>query len=86
VPGATASTTASTSAPGLTQQAASAALADLVGTFYLGTLGLVFEPMASTLEALVGRMAGDTLVALGPNCRPSAIADPGDVHIGAKGS
>jgi fructokinase len=26
--------------------------------------------MASTLEALVGRMAGDTLVALDPNCRP----------------
>jgi fructokinase len=65
-----------TSAPGLTLQAASAALPQLVGTFYLGTLGLVFEPMASTLEALVGRIDGDTLVALDPNCRPSAIADP----------
>src|SRR5918992_902763 len=69
-----------TSAPGLTLQAASAALPELVGTFYVGTLGLVFEPMASTLEALVGRMGGDTLVALDPNCRPSTIADPAAVR------
>src|SRR5918996_933336 len=65
-----------TSAPGLTLQAASAALPEIVGTFYLGTLGLAFEPMASTLEALVGRIGGGTLVALDTNCRPSAIADP----------
>jgi fructokinase len=65
-----------TSAPGLTLEAASAALPEDVGTFYLGTLGLVFEPMATTLEALVGRMGDDTLVALDPNCRPSTISDP----------
>jgi fructokinase len=65
-----------TSAPGLTLQAAAAALPDRVGTFYLGTLGLVFEPMASTLEALVERMSDDTLVALDPNCRPTTIDDP----------
>ncbi len=65
-----------TSAPGLTPEAAAAALPEHVGVFYLGTLGLVFEPMASTLEALVGRMGEDTLVALDPNCRPSMIADP----------
>ena len=41
-----------------------------VGVFYLGTLGLVFEPMATTLEALVARMGDETLVALDPNCRP----------------
>jgi fructokinase len=67
---------AGTSAPGLTLEAASAALPERVGTFYLGTLGLVFEPMASTLEALVGRMGDDTLVALDPNCRPTTIDDP----------
>lgn len=65
-----------TSAPGLTLEAASAALPEHVGMFYLGTLGLVFEPMASTLEALVARMDDDTLVALDPNCRPTTIADP----------
>jgi fructokinase len=65
-----------TSAPGLTLEAASAALPEHAGTFYLGTLGLVFEPMATTLEALLGRVADDTLVALDPNCRPRTIEDP----------
>jgi fructokinase len=65
-----------TSAPGLTLEAASAALPEQVSLFYLGTLGLVFEPMASTLEALVTRMDDDTLVALDPNCRPTTITDP----------
>jgi fructokinase len=46
-----------------------------VGVFYLGTLGLVFEPMASTLEALVTRMDDETLVALDPNCRPNILQD-----------
>lgn len=67
---------AATSAPGLTLEAATAALPRHVGTFYLGTLGLVFEPMATTLEALVARMQPDTLVALDPNCRPTTIDDP----------
>jgi fructokinase len=65
-----------TSAPGLSLEAASAAFPEHVGMFYLGTLGLVFEPMATTLEALVARMDGDTLVALDPNCRPTMIDDP----------
>jgi fructokinase len=67
---------AGTSAPGLTLEAASAAFPERVGTFYLGTLGLVFEPMASTLETLVGRLGDETLVALDPNCRPTTIEDP----------
>jgi fructokinase len=67
---------AGTSAPGLTLGEATAALPGSIGTFYVGTLGLVFEPMASTLEALVGRLHEDTLVALDPNCRPTTIADP----------
>jgi len=65
-----------TSAPGLTLEEATAALPPQIGTFYLGTLGLVFEPMATTLEALVARMDQDTLVALDPNCRPTTIDDP----------
>jgi fructokinase len=69
---------AGTSAPGLTLEAASAAFPEHVGMFYLGTLGLVFEPMATTLEALVARIADDALVAMDPNCRPTMIQDPAD--------
>jgi fructokinase len=67
---------AGTSAPGLTLDDAQAALPERMSTFYLGTLGLVFEPMASTLEALVDGLDESTLVALDPNCRPPAIDDP----------
>jgi fructokinase len=67
---------AGTSAPGLTLEAAAAALPPRIETLYLGTLGLVFEPMATTLEAMVARVDDDTLVALDPNCRPSMIQDP----------
>jgi fructokinase len=67
---------AGTSCPGLTLQAATAVLPPQIRMFYLGTLGLVFEPMATTLEALVNGLGDDTLVALDPNCRPAAIDDP----------
>jgi fructokinase len=67
---------AGTSAPGLTLEEATAALPRRIATFYLGTLGLIFEPMATTLEALVARMDQNTLVALDPNCRPTTIDDP----------
>ncbi len=66
---------AATSAPGLTLEAASALLPPRIATFYLGTLGLVFEPLATTLETLLSRLDEDTLVALDPNCRPAAIED-----------
>jgi fructokinase len=64
---------AGTSAPALTL--AAAVLPERIETFYIGTLGLVFEPMASTLETLVGRLSDETLLALDPNCRPATIAD-----------
>jgi fructokinase len=65
---------AGTSAPALTL--AATVLPERIEAFYVGTLGLVFEPMASTLETLVGRLGDETLVALDPNCRPATIADP----------
>jgi fructokinase len=65
-----------TSAPGLTLAEATGALPDRLSTFYLGTLGLVFEPLATTLEDVVARLDDTTLVALDPNCRPTAIDDP----------
>jgi fructokinase len=65
-----------TSAPGLTDEDAASALPDDVRTFYLGTLGLVFEPLATTLGRLLARLGEDVLVALDPNCRPTVIDDP----------
>src|SRR4051812_9002262 len=64
-----------TSAVGLTFEEATAALPARISTFYVGTLGLVWEPLASTLETLVSHLHDETLLALDPNCRPSTIHD-----------
>jgi len=66
-----------TSAAGLTSEAALAALPEQVDALLVGTLGLVLEPMASALEAVVDRLAGSpALIAVDPNCRPEVIPDP----------
>jgi len=67
---------AGTSAAGLTPEAALEVLPERVEMLHAGTLGLVFEPTAQALEAVVERVAGDALVMLDLNCRPSAIDDP----------
>jgi fructokinase len=64
-----------TSAPGLTLDAARAASPASPAALYVGTLGLVVEPLATTLEALVAAAPPDTLVAVDPNCRPAIIDD-----------
>ena len=64
-----------TAAPELSD-ADAAAVDDTVEILHIGTLGLVFEPMAATLEALAARLAGRALVMVDPNCRPAVIADP----------
>jgi fructokinase len=61
-----------TAAVGLTSETA---LPAHVACLHVGTLGLVYETIASTLEALVERVHDSALVALDPNCRPSAIED-----------
>lgn len=48
---------------------------DEVSALLLGGLGLVMEPIATTLEEVVATLAGDVVVMLDPNCRPSAIRD-----------
>jgi fructokinase len=68
--------TRGTAAAGLTAGEALAALPADVSALHVGTLGLVLEPTASALAAVVERLAGDALVALDPNCRPSAVPDP----------
>ena len=65
-----------TAAPGLTADAALAALPAAVEVLHVGTLGLALEPVADAMEALVERVAGHALVAVDPNCRPAVIADP----------
>jgi len=46
------------------------------GALVVGGLGLVAEPIASTLRALVGAAPPSLLTMLDPNCRPRAIRDP----------
>jgi fructokinase len=60
-----------TAAPGLTRRDALAALPAEVVALHVGTLGLVFEPVAAALEAVVEAVTDDTLVALDPNIRPA---------------
>jgi fructokinase len=42
---------------------------------HVGTLGLVFEPMAATIESVVAGLGPDVLLMADPNCRPTAIRD-----------
>ena len=42
---------------------------------HVGTLGLVLEPLADAIEALVARVPADTLVMVDINARPAAMAD-----------
>ncbi|MEU9395409.1 carbohydrate kinase [Streptomyces sp. NPDC048324] len=42
---------------------------------HVGSLGLVLEPLASTLEGLLRREADQRLVSLDPNVRPELITD-----------
>jgi fructokinase len=60
-----------TSAPGLTEADALAALPAGTAFLHVGSLGLALEPMAAALEALATRLAGDALVMVDPNCRPA---------------
>jgi fructokinase len=68
--------TEGTAAAGLTTQVALDALPAAVDALLVGTLGLVLEPMATALEAVVERLADTALVAIDVNCRPWVIDDP----------
>ena len=65
-----------TAAAGLTAEAALAALPARVAALHVGTLGLVLEPLAAAVEAVVERLTGATTVFVDPNVRPQVIADP----------
>lgn len=69
-----------TAAPGLTPEAALAALPDDVGMLHVGTLGLTLEPVATALEAVVERLSDRALIAVDPNVRPWVIQNPTAYH------
>jgi fructokinase len=65
-----------TSAAGLTDTDAADVMAASVTALHVGTLGLVLEPIGTTVEGLVERSELARLVMLDPNCRPGATPDP----------
>jgi fructokinase len=66
-----------TSAPALEPEAALAALPAQVEMLHVGTLGLVMEPTAMALQAVVEAVSERALVMVDPNCRPTFIPDRG---------
>jgi fructokinase len=64
-----------TSAPGLTPDAALAALPERVDILHVGTLSLLLDPVATALEAVVDHVADSALIAVDPNIRPLAVED-----------
>jgi fructokinase len=64
-----------TSAPNLTAAMIPDHLEPNITAIHVGTLGLVLEPMASTLTELVRREGGKRLVMLDPNVRPALLTD-----------
>jgi fructokinase len=65
-----------TSAPGLGPE-----VVERLGSpvaLHVGTLGLVREPLGSTVELAVERMPAETLVMLDLNARPAAMPEEGD--------
>jgi fructokinase len=64
-----------TSAPDVTPELALALIPADIAILHVGTLGLVLEPMAGALEALVNVVADRALVFVDPNCRPAAVED-----------
>jgi fructokinase len=66
---------AGTSAPNLTSAMIPDQLAPDITAIHVGTLGLVLEPMASTLTELVRREGGKRMVMIDPNVRPALLTD-----------
>jgi fructokinase len=64
-----------TSAPALEPDAALAVLPATVDMLHIGTLGLVMEPTALALQAVVEAVADTALIMVDPNCRPTFIPD-----------
>jgi fructokinase len=59
------------SAPNLTSQMVPGSFGPDVNALHVGTLGLVFEPIANTIAALVDREHNQRVVMVDPNIRPT---------------
>jgi fructokinase len=68
--------TEATSAPAVLPGPLAGGIAPSARAFLTGSLGLVLEPMASTLEAVALAVPADQIVMLDPNARPSITRDP----------
>jgi fructokinase len=67
---------AGTAASALDHTLISASFPERAAALHVGSLGLVMEPIASSIERLVTSDVGaDTLVLVDPNCRPEVITD-----------
>jgi fructokinase len=62
-----------TSAPNLTSTMVPASFGPDAKALHVGTLGLVFEPIATTIAGLVDREHSKRLVMVDPNIRPTAV-------------
>jgi fructokinase len=62
-----------TSAPNLTTTMVPASFGSDVNALHVGTLGLVFEPIATTIAALVDREHAKRLIMIDPNIRPTVV-------------
>jgi fructokinase len=69
-----------TSAAELSVDEAQAVLARAPRILYVGTLGLVLEPMASSVETVMTSLPEDVLLVVDPNCRPTIL----DAHPAAR--
>jgi fructokinase len=68
---------AGTSAPELTMDMLPAKLGSSAGALHVGTLGLLLEPMATTLSSLVERERGRRLIMVDPNVRLGLATEVG---------
>ncbi len=68
--------TEATSAPAVLPGPLAGGIPASARAFLTGSLGLVLEPMASTLEAVAVGLPADRIVMLDPNARPSITRDP----------
>jgi fructokinase len=73
-----------TSAPNLTLAMVPSCLDDKVTALHVGTLGLMLEPMASTLFDLVSRESAHRFVMIDPNVRPKLLTDPAAYRVRIK--
>jgi fructokinase len=69
-----------TSAPAMDRDRLAVGAQPDLRALHVGSLGLVLEPMATAIEALVAALPADVPLMVDPNCRPSLIRDPGAYH------